>query len=267
MKRSAWTWGTILALSLLIPACRNEEGTVMAKEGVIGGIGLTRLTVYDQRPAPDGLQSGSPHIHAITDEAYYVMSGSGKVELHDLRFGFRSIDLTPGRFIQFPPCTLHRLVNTGHLVILVVMGNAGLAEHGDARIYFGKAVDDKPAEYDRLVGLAQADGLEGALTRRDEAVRAYQSFVDLWTFDKVAYYRELERFITVQLGAAAAKRKEFGDAVQAGPGAWANRYRARVKNLPLNMDEMSPIFYFPSEETTFGMCGILQPVSNVATIK
>src|SRR5512137_1206054 len=66
-------------------------------EGLISGIGLTHLTVYDQRPAPDGRMSGSPHVHAVTDEGYYVMSGSGRVELHDLANGFRSVELAPGR--------------------------------------------------------------------------------------------------------------------------------------------------------------------------
>ena len=38
--------------------------------GLIAGIGLTHLTVYDQRVAPDGLHSGCAHVHAVTDEAY-----------------------------------------------------------------------------------------------------------------------------------------------------------------------------------------------------
>ncbi len=76
-----------------------------AGEDLISGIGLTQLTVYDQRPAPDGMMSGSPHVHAVTDEGYYVMSGKGSVELHDLANGFRTVDLSPGRYLQFPPGT------------------------------------------------------------------------------------------------------------------------------------------------------------------
>jgi hypothetical protein len=37
---------------------------------LIGGLGLTLVRVFQQRPATDGQQSGSPHIHAITDEAF-----------------------------------------------------------------------------------------------------------------------------------------------------------------------------------------------------
>jgi len=232
-------------------------------EDLISGIGLTHLTVYDQRPAPDGKMSGSPHIHAVTDEGYYVVSGQGKVELHDLENGFRTVDMTPGRYLQFPPGTLHRLVNTDHLVILVVMGNAGLAERGDARIYFGKAVDDDPAGYDRLAGLAKAKGLEGALERRDAAIRAYMSLVELWTKDQPAYYEELARFLRVHMTAAARQVSSFGRAVEAGPMAWGQRFRKRLENLPRATEEAGPVLHVPTGETTLGMCGILRPVTTL----
>ena len=231
-------------------------------EDLISGIGLTQLTVYDQRPAPDGLMSGSPHVHAVTDEGYYVMSGKGKVELHDLENGFRTVDLLPGRYLQFPPGTLHRLVNSDHLVILVVMGNAGLAERGDARIYFGKAVDDDPAEFARLTGLAKAKGLEGALDRRDAAIRAYMGLLELWTKDRTAYFRELARFIGVHMKAAAGLRPGFAEAVEAGPVAWGKRFQKRVEGLPAPAGEGSPLLHIPpAETTTLGMCGLLRPVT------
>jgi mannose-6-phosphate isomerase-like protein (cupin superfamily) len=228
---------------------------------LISGIGLTELTVYDQRPVPDGLNSGSPHVHAVTDEGYYVMSGAGRVELHDLRHGFRTVELAPGRYLQFPPGVLHRLVNTNHLVILAVMGNASLAEHGDARIYFGGKVDDDPAEYARLAGLARVEGLEGALKRRDAAVRAYQGLIALWTSDKDAYYKELKRFIDFHFRTAAGLRKEFSTAVESGPVAWGERFRRRVGELPLSHEVPVPVLHIPSAETTFGMCGLLRPVT------
>ena len=190
------------ALGLALVAVMAAPSQARA-EDLISGIGLTQLTVYDQRPAPDGLMSGSPHVHAVTDEGYYVMSGKGRVELHDLENGFRTVDLLPGRYLQFPPGTLHRLVNTDHLVLLVVMGNAGLAERGDARIYFGKKVDDDPAEFARLTGLAKANGLEGALDRRDAAIRAYSGPHRALGEGPEGLFEELERFIGVHMKAAA----------------------------------------------------------------
>lgn len=252
-----------ILLVLVALAGRPADGR---SEDLISGIGLTHLTVYDQRRAPDGLMSGSPHVHAVTDEGYYVMSGRGRVELHDLAQGFRSVDLEPGRYVQFPPGVMHRLVNTDRLVLLVVMGNAGLAERGDARIYFGKAVDDDPAEYARLVGLAKAKGLEGALDRRDAAIRAYIGLLELWTKDRKAYDSELERFIGVHMKAAAGLRKGFSEAVEAGPVAWGERFRKRLENLPLGREELSPVLYLPPEETTLGMCGILRPVTKLEAV-
>jgi len=235
-------------------------------EDLISGIGLTHLTVYDQRQAPDGMMSGSPHVHAVTDEGYYVVSGSGRVELHDLENGFRSVDLLPGRYLQFPPGTLHRLVNTDRLVILVVMGNAGLAERGDARIYFGKKVDEDPAEFARLTGLAKAKGLEGALDRRDAAIRAYSGLLELWAGDREGYFRELGRFIGVHMRAASGLRPAFSEAVEAGPVAWGARFRKRVESLPGAADEGAPILHVPPDGTTLGMCGVLRPVTGFQAV-
>lgn len=250
-----------LALVVMVP--RPAEGRT---EDLISGIGLTHLTVYDQRPAPDGLMSGSPHVHAVTDEGYYVVSGRGRVELHDLKDGFRSVELSPGRYVQFPPGVVHRLVNTDHLVLLVVMGNAGLAERGDARIYFGKAVDENPAEFARLVGLAKAIGLEGALDRRDAAIRAYVGLLEIWAKDRQAYFRELERFIGVHMKTASGLRKGFSEAVEAGPVAWGERFRKRLENLPLVREELSPVLHLPPDETTLGMCGVLRPVTKLEAV-
>lgn len=252
-----------LALLLVAVTAGRSQGRA---DDLISGIGLTELTVYDQRPAPDGLMSGSPHIHAVTDEGYYVLRGKGRVELHDLESGFRSVDLLPGRYVQFPPGTLHRLVSTDHLVLLVVMGNAGLAERGDARIYFGKKVDDDPAEFARLTGLAKAKGLEGALDRRDAAIRAYGGLLGLWAKDRKAYFRELGRFIDVHMKAAAGLRKGFSEAVEAGPVAWGGHFRKRVENLPGSIGEGAPVLHIPPEATTLGMCGILRPVTGLEAV-
>ena len=141
--------------------------------GLLAGIGLTRLRVYDQRPAPDGTLSGCAHVHAYTDEAYYVIAGRGALELHDVERGFRRVPLEPGDFVQFGPGTLHRSVNETGLDILALMSNSGLAERGDARIYFGAAVDADPAEFERLRSLPKTHGLDGALQRRDASTLAY----------------------------------------------------------------------------------------------
>jgi mannose-6-phosphate isomerase-like protein (cupin superfamily) len=256
----------VAAIAFVFAAALVARPADVRPEDLISGIGLTHLTVYDQRPAPDGKMSGSPHVHAVTDEGYYVIGGRGQVELHDLENGFRTVDLEPGCYLQFPPGTLHRLVNTDRLVILVVMGNAGLAERGDARIYFGKAVDEDPDEYARLAGLAKTNGLEGALDRRDAAIRAYMGLLELWAKDQPAYYVELSRFLSVHLKASAYQVSSFGRAVERGPMAWGLRFRKRLEKLPRASEEEAPVLHVPTGETTLGMCGVLRPVTTLEPV-
>jgi mannose-6-phosphate isomerase-like protein (cupin superfamily) len=263
MKKTARILGAVLtpALIVFVSAC-GSPGHPEKAGGIVGGIGLAQIAVYEQRPGPDGLHSGAPVIHAVLDEGFYVMSGSGRIELHDVHRGFRTINLSPGRYVQVPPCTLYRLVSSDHLTVFSLTA----AEADDTRIYFGKDVDVDPAEYARLSGLAAAEGLEGALKRRDEAVRAYSLFLSLWKIDKPTYYVEIERFVGFQLDAAGPKRAALGKAVAGGPAAWAARYQARVKDLPLNRDELSPVFRFPPDTETPGASGMCLSVSNLEEI-
>lgn len=239
---------------------------VPAPVGIIGGVGLTHLTVYEQRPAPDGLNSGCPHVHAITDEAYYVLSGTGKAEMHDMAHGFRTVELKPGEYLQFPPGVVHRIISTDRLVILALMGNAGLAERGDARIYFGKAVDDNPDEFARLVGLAKANGLDGALDRRDASVRAYLKLMRLWRTDRKAYFAELKRFIDTHLSAMEKIKPKFADAVAQGPLHWGQVSQQRIEALPASKPEYDAAFHDGKADFAYGMCGVLRPVLSLKPI-
>jgi len=251
-----------LLVAFVVAATRLAAVTpVTSPQEIVGGVGLTHLTVYEERLAPDGVHSGSPHVHAVTDEGYYVLAGAGRVELHDLDRGYRVVELRAGAYLQFPPGTVHRLVNDGELTILVVMGNAGLPERGDARIYFGRAVDEDPAEYARLAGLAKDKGLAGALDRRDAAVKAYQGLLALWRTDRAAYRAELGRFLEVHRRGMAAEREKLAAGVAAGPAAWGERGLERVKALPGRMTGDAPLVHEPGGEPVLGMCGILKPVT------
>jgi len=254
----------LLMLSVLLTPALAADAPAPA--GIIGGVGLTHLTVYDQRLAPDGLNSGSPHVHAITDEAYYILSGTGRVELHDVEHGLRTVELKPGQYLQFPPCTLHRIISTDHLVILAVMGNAGLAERGDARIYFGKAVDDNPDEFMRLVGLAKTKGLDGALERRDAAVKAYMGLMKLWETDRKAYSAELKRFTKVHLSAMENIKPKFADAVAQGPLHWGQVSQQRIEALPDAKPDYDAAFHDGQADLAYGMCGILRPVLSLKPV-
>jgi mannose-6-phosphate isomerase-like protein (cupin superfamily) len=234
--------------------------------GLLAGIGLTHLRVYEQRPAPDGTMSGCAHVHALTDEAYYVIAGTGALELHDVENGYRSVPLAKGDFVQFPPNTLHRSVSTGGLEVLAIMGNAGLAERGDARIYFGPGIDDDPREFARLVALPATRGLEGALERRDLSAIAYCRLLDLWRLDRDAYWAELSRFTSRHQQAIAARRAEFAAIVHEGPERWLRVVQDRLGAAFQTMATPSVTARQDASPAKFGMCGILGQLDGLARV-
>lgn len=236
--------------------------------GLIGGIGLTEVKVYEQRPAPDGLCSGCPHVHAATDEGYFVLEGRGYVEFHDPKHGFRRLDLSTGDYAHFPPWTVHRLVSIDGLLILGMMGNAGLAEAGEARIYFGPEIDADPEAFTYWTSLAKAKGLEGALERRDKAVEGYAFLVDLWNQgDREGYTGELRRFFQQHAKAMAARREDFTDKVRQGPLQWAGNTLDRLNELPEVRPGDGEVFINRrGKESAFGMCGVLRPLLQLEKI-
>lgn len=228
---------------------------------LIGGIGLTEVHVYTQRPAPDGMCSGCPHVHAVTDEGYFVLSGRGWVEFHDRHYGYRKLDLAPGDYAHFPPLVMHRLVSTDGLVILGIMGNGGLAERGEARIYFGAEVAASPSRFSELVSLPRRHGLEGALDRRDAAVRAYQGLLAMWERNRPAYFAELERFLACHCATISAKTAELRSEVERGPQSWARTTFERLDALPGMTENGGEVFFNRrGAEEALGMCGVLRPM-------
>jgi len=144
-----------------------------------GGVGISRLCVYDTT-APDGLPGGSPHIHLACAEAYVVTSGSGAVQTLSAA-GFAEHDLSAGTVLWFTPGTVHRLVNRGGLDIVVLMGNTGLPEAGDAVLTFPRQVLADPEAYARAAALPDggAPGTDplAAYRRRDLAITGFQELI------------------------------------------------------------------------------------------
>ncbi len=224
---------------------------------LIGGIGLTILDIYDQRPGPDGVQAGCAHIHAITDEAYFGLSGSGAIELHDPERGYRRVAIEPGTFVQFPAGTLHRSISIDHCRVLAIMGNSGLPERGDARIYFGQEVDADPQRYEEMRALVST-GLEGGLTRRDVSANAYAGLMRLWEADRPAYTRELERFLAVHRQTLASRTESMADVIEGGSLRQATTALRRLAAATA----MSPAVCWAQSDAkvSYGMCGVLRQI-------
>ncbi|MFF0338817.1 cupin domain-containing protein [Kribbella sp. NPDC004875] len=150
--------------------CELESGAALA---LPGGIGISKLTVYDAE-APDGLTGGTPHVHLACSEGYYVVTGTGTVQSLTTK-GYTETPLRTGTVVWFEPGTIHRLVNGGELQILTLMSNSGLPEAGDA-------VMTMPPEYltDRTTYLKAtaltgtgADRTASAIARRDLALQGF----------------------------------------------------------------------------------------------
>jgi len=144
-----------------------------------GAIAASHLRVYDTE-APDGLAGGTPHLHTVCTEAYWVLAGTGTVQTLTAS-GYQEVPLEPGAFVWFTPGTIHRLVNRGGLEILVLMQNAGLPEAGDMVITFEPEVVADASAYAEAATLPARERTTagtgaGARTRRDLAV---PPFVDL----------------------------------------------------------------------------------------
>ncbi|WP_428939632.1 cupin domain-containing protein [Fontivita pretiosa] len=248
----------------------NHAATSQLAAGpaTIGGVSLTLVRVYADRAAPDGLHSGCPHVHGLTDEAYYCVGGRGAVELHSLSQGFHTVELQPGAYVQFSANVVHRLINhDGSLEVLAIIANAGLAERGDARVWFGPEVDADPRRYQQLMMLASEQGIEGALRRRDEAVRAYVSFRQLWTTDRAKWEAELRRFIDVHLSDLARQRQRLAAAIESGPVAAATLSRRRLDALPHMLGSDLAGVCEPGQPETLGMCGRLRQLDRLVSVR
>ena len=168
---------------------------------------------------------------------------------------------------------MHRLISDGDLVILGIMGSAGLPERGEARIYFGAEVDANPQRFDELMGLPREHGLEGALRRRDASVAAYERLMQLWRDDRGAYFAELRRFFTVHCEAMAAVRETLLDQVRCGPLRAAEAVQQRIRQLPAFPDQARPIGVNrrggggDGAQTALGMCGVLRPIVSLEQLR
>lgn len=134
-----------------------------------GSILMTRLKVYDTS-APDGQCGGTPHVHLLCSEMYFVLAGSGFVELIDAD-GFSRVELHPHAALLFSPGTVHRLINpNGDLELLVMMANSGLPERGDNVVCFSHEWLNDQARYDEAM---HVESVSDAYRRRDKGVDGF----------------------------------------------------------------------------------------------
>jgi len=225
---------------------------------LLGGNSLTHLDVYHQHADPLGHHGGCAHIHAICHEVYYVLSGSGRAEFHDPGRGYSSEPLKPGTVLQFEPGILHKLFSNGDLVILAMLGNAGLAEAGDARIWFGPEVDAEPEAYRQHATLPADAKLEDALARRDASSVAYAKLCETYTKDRDAWHSQLLAYRNRHLQNIAQRRSKLEPIIDGAHVAWGRDGQQRLSTLPDIPDAEAVKKYSLPQKTRLGMCGLLR---------
>lgn len=221
-----------------------------------GAIGASHLRVYDG--------GGTPHLHTLCTEAYYVIAGTGAVETLTRGGGFESTRLEPGAMAWFTPGTIHRLVNDGDLEILVLMQNAGLPEAGDMVITFEPQVMFDAEAYAAASTLPEDERTtagtgEAAAARRDRAVAA---FVDLRDTVVGGDLVALEAFHDAAMHLVRPRFDEFGQVWKGGPVAEAMRTGTLMAKLaegdPSHLGEASVHRIAPPDGIRrMGCCGTL----------
>jgi mannose-6-phosphate isomerase-like protein (cupin superfamily) len=194
-----------------------------------GSILMTRLRVYDT-PTPDGQRGGTPHVHLICTEMYFVLRGSGAVEMIDAN-GFARLELQPNAALLFTPGTVHRLINpNGDLEILVMMQNSGLPERGDNVVCFADEwmeSDEKYAEAMRITTL------EDAYRRRDRGVEGFLQLKSAFDEGEEAGRAALRRFYELVERRTAPLRGEWQQIVRSGAEAEASAAIQHLEALDL----------------------------------
>jgi mannose-6-phosphate isomerase-like protein (cupin superfamily) len=219
---------------------------VTTRHAFPGGASVTRLTVYPDACAVDGLAGGTPHVHLASTEAYVVTGGSGELHTLDVS-GHRVTSLAEGSTVWFAPGTIHRAVNHGALRVIVVMSNAGLPEAGDAVMTFPPAVLADPERYAAAVALPVAERRELAVAeflRLAGDPAALDEFYDRAVAlirPRVAGWRELWRATAEE---AARQTGAVLDALAAGEGAHLRE--TGLYSAPQSAADL------------FGMCGRLR---------
>lgn len=223
-----------------------------------GAVGVSRLRVYSQS-ALDGVVGGTPHVHLVCSEGYYVVAGRGAV--HTLTGdGAASVALHPGAVVWFTPGTVHRLANEGDLDIVTLMQNGGLPEAGDAVLTMPAEILSDPQRYEQAATLGREATLTDAYRRRDLAAEGLEELRRGIDRDGPA---ALERFYRAAAQIVQPRLQEWVALWKGGAHRAAQGTAAQLEDL--RQGDVSYLFSAvvnsqpaPLETGRLGMCGLLE---------
>jgi mannose-6-phosphate isomerase-like protein (cupin superfamily) len=247
-------------------AITEPERATQAAPPLPGGVGLSRLRVYDWE-GPDGLRGGSPHVHLVCTEAYLVLGGTGAVQTLGPA-GFAETPVERGSLLWFTPGLVHRLINRGDLEIVVLMQIATLPEAGDCILSFPDEVLRDPHAYSEAAAhdpgrsVAAADD-DVARRRRDLAVVGFNELRERMDAEGEA---ALRRFYELAAGVAAPLAPAWRSAWESGPAAASDRAEELIAALEdggVPPVAASMFGLEPPAREVLGLCGRLDTYPSV----
>ena len=242
--------------TLTLPALRMPGATL-----------VTRLKVYDT-PSIDAQRGGTPHVHLLCSELYFVTLGSGAVEMIDWN-GFSKVDLEPHAALLFSPGTLHRLINPeSNLELFIVMQNSGLPERGDNVVSFKNELLANNEVYAETM---KVSSFEEAYARRDKGVEGFLELKAAFEKDLEMGRKALSQFYERAAERTRTLRETWHSVVTNGPLHEAQQSLAHLGNL-----EQGKLDYLQHAQRhhidsgaykTPGFCGALERYFDPATLE
>jgi mannose-6-phosphate isomerase-like protein (cupin superfamily) len=227
---------------------------------------VTRLKVYDTL-SPDGQRGGTPHFHFLCTEMYFLLAGSGSVELLD-RNGFSKVDLFPHSALIFSPGTLHRLINPNRdMELLVIMQNSGLPERGDNVVTFPPEIlgDDQ-----RFAQAMKVSSVEDAYRRRDLGVEGFVQIKSAFEKSPAQGRAALDKFYKLACARTKPLRGQWRDIVKNGAKAEAEmslqHLAALAKNKTDYLFQSQHHLIHAADYSKPGFCGHLNRYFDPATL-
>jgi mannose-6-phosphate isomerase-like protein (cupin superfamily) len=219
------------------------------------GFGL-RVKVFDT-PSFDGQISGTPHVHLVSRELYFVLAGEGAVEVIDAG-GYSRFELRPHSMLVFTPGTIHRLLNPNRNLELLVIEQAGLPEWGDSLACFPSEWMESDETF-RAAMLAST--LEEAYLRRDLAVRGFLGLKQAFSNGPECGRDELSQFYRLAAERSRQSRQRWRYVLDATLIAEAETTEQRIAALSRGeLDHLmnaSQALFNAREYSGLGCCGRL----------
>ncbi|RMF76155.1 MAG: cupin domain-containing protein [Chloroflexi bacterium] len=227
---------------------------------------VTRLKVYDTE-TPDGQRGGTPHHHFMCTEMYFVLGGSGAVEMIDAN-GFSRVDLNLHSALIFSPGTIHRLINpNGDLEILVIMQNSGLPERGDNVVCFS---DEWLSSDEKFAEAMSVSTIEDAYQRRNRGVEGFLKLKAAFEESHEQGLAALTRYYALANARTAHLRTEWQDIISQGAQAEAERSKENLAALnDNNIDFLMQAQHYlihVGDYDKLGFCGRLDRYFDPATL-